>query len=117
MCSGAQELASDGTIKPPDGYTWTSAESFADAGSPAVLRESGTGEPAGEPTARHADAYSATGAAAASSVQTSGPTKHSHAASAEGQLRDTSLSLCCSFTCFCGDNFQPQVAAIYTIVL
>jgi hypothetical protein len=45
VCSATQELASDGSLQPPPGYTWTSLESFADAGSPAVLKDSENKEP------------------------------------------------------------------------
>lgn len=71
MCSGAQELASDGSMQPPAGYTWTSVESFSDAGSPAVLRESEAEEPEHEPEACCAHDHTANGAtgAAISSVQ------------------------------------------------
>jgi hypothetical protein len=42
VCSAAQELAPNGTMCPPAGYTWTSLESFSDTGSPAVLKSKET---------------------------------------------------------------------------
>jgi hypothetical protein len=59
VCSAAQELASNGTMCPPAGYTWTSLESFSDTGSPAILKSK---EPCDETVALDTKADEADGA-------------------------------------------------------
>lgn len=107
-----QELTADGSMQPPAGYTWTSLESFAAAGSLAVLRGSENEEPQHDGNTCNAHAHSLNDALVGSAAKSAQSQDSDCIGGAKGE------NLSCSCICaFCATVCSVDACHVTLVLL